>query len=99
MAENMVHLGLARTPDAPAGVGGISLFIVSKFLPGEDGKPGKRNDLRCVSLEHKLGMHATPTCLMSLGDDGGAVGYLVREESPGLSYMLTIIIKDHLAFS
>ena len=64
MTENIVHLVLARTPDAPAGVRGISLFIVPKFLAGADGKPGKRNDLRCVSLEHKLGIHASPTCVM-----------------------------------
>jgi len=91
LTENIVHLVLARTPDAPAGVRGISLFIVPKFLAGADGKPGKRNDLRCVSLEHKLGIHASPTCVMSFGDDGGAVGYLVGEEGRGLSYMFTMM--------
>ena len=97
MAENIVHLVLARTPDAPAGVRGISLFIVPKYLPGEDGKPGKRNDLRCVSLEHKLGIHASPTCVMSFGDDGGAVGYLVGEEGRGLSYMFTMMNNARLS--
>ncbi|MBM3644594.1 MAG: acyl-CoA dehydrogenase [Alphaproteobacteria bacterium] len=97
MAENIVHLVLARTPDAPAGVRGISLFIVPKLLVGADGKPGKRNDLRCVSLEHKLGIHASPTCVMSYGDDGGAVGYLVGEEGRGLSYMFTMMNNARLA--
>jgi alkylation response protein AidB-like acyl-CoA dehydrogenase len=97
MAENIVHLVLARTPDAPAGVRGISLFIVPKYLPGTDGKPGKRNDLRCVSLEHKLGIHASPTCVMSFGDDGGAVGYLVGEEGRGLSYMFTMMNNARLS--
>ena len=97
MAENIVHLVLARTPDAPAGVRGISLFIVPKFLVGTDGKPGKRNDLHCVSLEHKLGIHASPTCVMSFGDDGGAVGYLVGEEGRGLSYMFTIMNNARLS--
>src|SRR6476620_9710793 len=73
MAENIVHLVLARTPDAPAGVRGISLFIVPKFLVGPDGKPGKRNDLRCVSLEHKLGIRASPTCVLSFGIQGLAI--------------------------
>jgi alkylation response protein AidB-like acyl-CoA dehydrogenase len=97
MTENIVHLVLARTPDAPAGVRGISLFIVPKFLLGEDGKPGRRNDLRCVSLEHKLGIHASPTCVMSYGDDGGAVGYLVGEEGRGLSYMFTMMNNARLS--
>ncbi|TAJ95800.1 MAG: acyl-CoA dehydrogenase [Reyranella sp.] len=97
MAENIVHLVLARTPDAPAGVRGISLFIVPKYLPNADGTPGKRNDLRCVSLEHKLGIHASPTCVMSFGDDGGAVGYLVGEEGRGLSYMFTMMNNARLS--
>ncbi|MFZ5779394.1 MAG: acyl-CoA dehydrogenase [Pseudomonadota bacterium] len=97
MAENIVHLVLARTPDAPPGVRGISLFIVPKFLVDADGKPGKRNDLRCVSLEHKLGIHASPTCVMSYGDDGGAVGYLVGEEGRGLSYMFTMMNNARLS--
>jgi alkylation response protein AidB-like acyl-CoA dehydrogenase len=91
LTENIVHLVLARTPDAPGGVRGISLFLVPKFLVGADGKLGRRNDLRCVSLEHKLGIHASPTCVMSFGDDGGAVGYLVGEEGRGLSCMFTMM--------
>jgi alkylation response protein AidB-like acyl-CoA dehydrogenase len=97
LTENIVHLVLARTPDAPAGVRGISLFIVPKFLPDAEGKPGKRNDLKCVSLEHKLGIHASPTCVMSFGDDGGAVGYLVGEEGRGLSYMFTMMNNARLS--
>ena len=97
MAENIVHLVLARTPEAPAGVRGISLFIVPKLLLGPDGQPGKRNDLRCVSLEHKLGIHASPTCVMSFGDDGGAVGYLVGEEGRGLGYMFTMMNNARLS--
>ena len=97
LTENIVHLVLARTPDAPAGVRGISLFIVPKFLVDADGVPGKRNDLRCVSLEHKLGIHASPTCVMSFGDDGGAVGYLVGEEGRGLSYMFTMMNNARLS--
>jgi alkylation response protein AidB-like acyl-CoA dehydrogenase len=97
LTENIVHLVLARTPEAPAGVRGISLFIVPKFLPDAEGKPGKRNDLRCVSLEHKLGIHASPTCVMSFGDDGGAVGHLVGEEGRGLSYMFTMMNNARLS--
>jgi alkylation response protein AidB-like acyl-CoA dehydrogenase len=97
MAENIVHLVLARTPDAPAGVRGISLFIVPKFQVNADGSLGARNDLRCVSLEHKLGIHASPTCVMSFGDDGGAVGHLVGEEGRGLSYMFTMMNNARLA--
>ena len=97
MAENIVHLVLARTPDAPAGVRGISLFIVPKFLVDGDGKPGKRNDLKCVSLEHKLGIHGSPTCVMSFGGNGGAVGYLVGEEGRGLSYMFTMMNNARLS--
>ncbi|MDD9928621.1 MAG: acyl-CoA dehydrogenase, partial [Rhodospirillaceae bacterium] len=91
MADNIVHLVLARTPDAPPGSKGISLFIVPKFLVNEDGSLGQRNDLRCVSLEHKLGIKASPTCVMSYGDDEGAIGYLVGEENKGLACMFTMM--------
>jgi alkylation response protein AidB-like acyl-CoA dehydrogenase len=96
-AENIVHLVLARTPDAPAGVKGISLFIVPKFLVNKDGSLGARNDLRCVSLEHKLGIHASPTAVMSYGDNGGAIGYLVGQEGRGLEYMFTMMNNARLA--
>ncbi|WP_242359940.1 acyl-CoA dehydrogenase [Anaeromyxobacter sp. SG17] len=87
LAENIVHLVLARTPDAPEGVKGISLFVVPKFLVNADGSLGARNDVRCVSLEHKLGIHASPTAVLAFGDKDGAVGWLVGEENRGLEYM------------
>ena len=82
---------MARTPDAPAGVKGISLFVVPKFLVNEDGSLGERNDAYCVSIEHKMGIHASPTAVMAYGDNGGAVGYLVGEENKGLIYMFTMM--------
>jgi alkylation response protein AidB-like acyl-CoA dehydrogenase len=91
LAENIVHLVLARTPDAPEGVKGISLFVVPKFLPREDGGLGVRNDVRCVSLEHKLGIHASPTAVLAFGDQEGAVGWLVGEENRGLEYMFIMM--------
>jgi alkylation response protein AidB-like acyl-CoA dehydrogenase len=91
MTPNIVHLVLARLPDAPAGVKGISLFIVPKFLLDENGEPGELNDAKCIALEHKLGIHASPTCTMSFGDNGGAVGYLVGEANKGLAYMFTMM--------
>ncbi|GGY08158.1 acyl-CoA dehydrogenase [Paludibacterium paludis] len=91
MADNIVHLVLARLPDAPAGVKGISLFIVPKFLVNGDGSLGARNDVRCVSIEHKLGIHGSPTAVMSFGDNGGAIGYLVGEANKGLAYMFTMM--------
>tara|TARA_Y100000031_G_scaffold84905_1_gene93406 strand:+ start:76561 stop:78288 length:1728 start_codon:yes stop_codon:yes gene_type:complete len=91
-AENIIHLVLARTPDAPEGSKGISLFIVPKIL--ED---GTRNDLKCVAMEHKLGIHASPTCTMSFGDNGGATGYLIGEENAGLKYMFTMMNNARLS--
>jgi len=96
MAENVVHMVLARLPDAPAGTRGISLFIVPKFLVNPDGGLGARNDLRCVSLEHKLGINASPTCVMAYGDAGGAVGYLVGEENRGMECMFTMMNNARL---
>ncbi len=91
MTDNVIHLVLARLPDAPEGVKGISLFIVPKYVLDADGNPDQRNDLRAVSLEHKIGIHGSPTCVMSFGDDGGAVGYLVGEPHHGLKYMFTMM--------
>ncbi|HRX69685.1 MAG: acyl-CoA dehydrogenase C-terminal domain-containing protein [Gammaproteobacteria bacterium] len=91
MAPNTIHLVLARTPDAPEGVKGISLFIVPKFLVNADGSLGARNDVHAVSLEHKLGIHASPTCVMAFGDQDGAIGYLVGEENKGLAYMFIMM--------
>ncbi len=95
--ENIIHLVLARTPDAPEGVKGISLFVVPKFLVNDDGSLGARNDVKCVSIEHKLGIHASPTCVMAYGDKDGAVGYLVGEENRGLEYMF--IMMNQARFS
>jgi alkylation response protein AidB-like acyl-CoA dehydrogenase len=91
MTDNIIHLVLARLPDAPAGVRGISMFLVPKFLLDENGQPGKRNDVYCVGIEHKLGIHASPTCTMSFGDNGGAVGYLVGKPHNGLMAMFTMM--------
>jgi acyl-CoA dehydrogenase len=97
MTDNIVHLVLARTPDAPAGTKGISLFLVPKFLVNKDGSLGKRNDVRCQSLEHKLGIHASPTCVMVHGDEGGSIGWLVGEENKGLNCMFTMMNNARLA--
>jgi len=91
MAKNIVHLVLARTPDAPEGVKGISLFVVPKFLVNADGSLGERNDVHCVSIEHKLGIKASPTAVLQFGDHGGALGYLVGEENRGLEYMFVMM--------
>ena len=91
MTENIIHLVLARLPDAPEGVKGISLFIVPKVLINDDGSLGERNDVNCISIEHKLGIHASPTCVMSYGDKQGAIGYLVGKEHHGLAYMFTMM--------
>lgn len=96
LAENIIHMVLARTPDAPDGVKGISLFVVPKILVGEDGELSAANDVTCVSLEHKLGIHASPTCVLSFGDRDGAVGYLVGEENQGLKYMFNMMNNARL---
>jgi alkylation response protein AidB-like acyl-CoA dehydrogenase len=90
-AENIIHLVLARLPDAPPGTRGISLFLVPKFLVKSDGTLGPRNDLRCVGLEHKLGIHGSPTCVMSFGDNGGATGFLIGHENKGMAAMFTMM--------
>ena len=91
LTENIVHLVLGRTPEAPEGVKGISLFIVPKFLVNKDGTLGKRNDVHCASIEHKLGIHASPTAVMIYGEKEGAIGYLVGEENRGLEYMFIMM--------
>ncbi|MEX0923352.1 MAG: acyl-CoA dehydrogenase [Rhodovibrionaceae bacterium] len=95
--ENIVHMVLARLPNAPEGTKGISLFLVPKFIPKEDGTPGARNDLRCASIEHKLGIKASPTCVMAYGDDGGATGYLIGQEHGGMACMFTMMNNARLA--
>ena len=97
MAENIVHLVLARTPDAPAGTKGISCFIVPKYLVNDDGSLGARNDVKVVSIEHKMGIKASPTCVMSFGEDDGAIGYLIGEENRGMSYMFTMMNSARLS--
>jgi alkylation response protein AidB-like acyl-CoA dehydrogenase len=97
MTDNIAHLVLARLPDAPPGVRGISLFLVPKFLVNEDGSLGQRNDVTTVSVEHKLGIHGSPTCSLNFGDNGGAVGYLVGEEHQGLACMFTMMNHARLA--
>ena len=89
--DNIIHLVLARTPTAPEGVKGISLFLVPKFMVNDDGSLGARNDVHCVSIEHKLGIHASPTAVLAYGDHGRAVGYLVGEENRGLEYMFIMM--------
>jgi 3-(methylsulfanyl)propanoyl-CoA dehydrogenase len=97
LTDNIVHFVLGRLPDAPPGTRGISLFLVPKFLVNADGSLGARNDLRCHSIEHKLGIHGSPTCTMVYGDHGGAVGYLVGEENRGLACMFTMMNNARLA--
>lgn len=92
LTDNIVHFVLAKTPDAPAGTKGISMFLVPKYLPDADGSPGERNDYRIVSIEHKLGIHASPTCVVSFGDGGeGAVGWMVGNEFEGMRNMFTMM--------
>ena len=90
-ADNIVHLVLARLPDAPPGVKGISLLVVPKFLVNQDGSLGARNDVKCISIEHKMGIHASPTAVMQFGDAGGATGYIVGEPNRGLEYMFIMM--------
>lgn len=96
-AENIIHLVLARTPDSPEGTRGISLFVVPKFLVNADGGLGQRNDLRCINLEEKLGIHASPTAVMSFGDNEGAVGYMLGEENKGMRCMFTMMNTARLS--
>jgi alkylation response protein AidB-like acyl-CoA dehydrogenase len=97
LTDNIIHLVLARLPDAPPGTRGISLFVVPKFLVNADGSLGARNDVRAHSIEHKMGIHASPTCTMVYGDNGGATGYLVGEENRGMSYMFVMMNRARLA--
>ncbi|MBN9456824.1 MAG: acyl-CoA dehydrogenase [Bosea sp.] len=96
LTENIVHLVLARLPDAPPGTRGISLFLVPKYLVNADGSLGAHNDLRCSGIEHKLGIHASPTCSMAFGDKGGAIGWLIGEENRGLACMFTMMNNARL---
>ena len=97
MTENIIHLVLARLPDAPEGTRGISLFVVPKYLVNDDGSIGERNDVHCSGVEHKLGIHASPTCVMSFGENDGAVGYLVGELNQGLKIMFIMMNAARLA--
>ncbi|MEP3112478.1 acyl-CoA dehydrogenase [Nisaea sp.] len=97
MTDNIVHLVLARSPDGPPGSKGLSLFIVPKFLVNDDGSLGDRNDVRVVSLEHKLGIHGSPTCVMSYGDNDGAIAYMIGEENRGIEYMFVMMNNARLA--
>jgi len=97
LTDNIIHFVLARLPDAPPGTRGISLFLVPKFLLHPDGSPGTRNDARAHSVEHKLGIHASPTCTMVYGDNGGATGWLVGEENRGMACMFTMMNEARLA--
>jgi 3-(methylsulfanyl)propanoyl-CoA dehydrogenase len=95
--SNIVHLTLARIDGAPGGVKGISLFVVPKFMPRADGSPGERNDVHCLSIEHKLGIHASPTCVMAYGQKDGAIGYLIGEANAGLKHMFIMMNAARLA--
>jgi 3-(methylsulfanyl)propanoyl-CoA dehydrogenase len=96
LSDNIVHMVLARLPDAPPGSRGISLFLVPKFLLDDQGKPGERNDVRTLRLEEKLGIHASPTCVLSYGEDGGAVGWRIGEPHRGLEAMFTMMNTERL---
>ncbi|MBS0552921.1 MAG: acyl-CoA dehydrogenase, partial [Proteobacteria bacterium] len=97
LTDNIIHLVLARLPDAPEGGKGISLFVVPKFLVNADGSLGARNDVHCVSIEHKLGIHASPTAVLAFGDKGGAIGTLVGEPNRGLEYMFIMMNEARFA--
>ncbi|MFB1031107.1 MAG: acyl-CoA dehydrogenase family protein, partial [Thauera sp.] len=97
LTDNIIHLVLARLPDAPEGVKGISLFVVPKFMVDADGSLGARNDVHCVSIEHKLGIHASPTAVLAFGDKGGAIGTLVGEPNRGLEYMFIMMNEARFA--
>ena len=97
LSENIIHLVLAKTPDAPEGNKGISVFIVPKFIPNEDGSIGKKNDVTCLSIEKKLGVKGSPTAVLQFGDNEGAIGYLVGEENQGLNIMFEMM--NHARFS
>src|ERR1700724_4459669 len=96
LTDNIIHMVLARTPDAPPGSRGISLFLVPKFLPDGGGRPVERNDLRPLRLEEKLGIHASPTCVMSYGEGEGAIGWRIGEENRGLEAMFTMMNSERL---
>jgi alkylation response protein AidB-like acyl-CoA dehydrogenase len=96
LTDNIIHLLLARLPDAPGGTSGVSLFLVPKFLPNADGSLGARNDVRAHSIEHKLGIHGSPTCTMVYGDNGGATGFLVGQENRGMACMFTMMNRARL---
>ncbi|MEA2991049.1 MAG: 3-(methylsulfanyl)propanoyl-CoA dehydrogenase, partial [Alphaproteobacteria bacterium] len=97
LTDNIIHFVLARLPDAPPGTRGVSLFLVPKFLPNPDGSPGPRNDVRAHSIEHKLGIHGSPTCTMVFGDHGGATGYIIGEENRGMACMFTMMNQARLS--
>src|SRR5690606_9813376 len=97
LSDNIIHLVLARIDGAPEGVKGISLFCVPKFMVNADGSLGERNDLRCISIEHKMGIHASPTCVMSFGEKDGAIGYLMGPPHAGLSFMFIMMNAARLS--
>jgi alkylation response protein AidB-like acyl-CoA dehydrogenase len=97
LTDNIIHFVLARLPDAPVGTKGISLFLVPKFLLNKDGSLAARNDVRAHSVEHKMGIHASPTCTMVYGDHGGAIGFLIGEEHKGMAAMFTMMNRARLA--
>ena len=97
LTDNIIHFVLARLPDAPPGTKGVSMFLVPKFLLNADGSLGARNDVRAHSIEHKLGIHGSPTCTMVYGDKGGAIGFLIGEEHKGMACMFTMMNRTRLA--